>query len=300
MSVPDFQTLMLPLLRLCADEKEHSIREAVDTLAKEFNLSEIQLKETLPSGKQTTFKNRVAWAKSYLKKGALIEFPKRSFFKITPLGKKVLANPPDRITLKYLWNLPVPNRKSSSPTVTFQEDVGSDSSQTPLEKLEAGYKLIRKQIEEDILSNILTCSDSFFEELVVDLLVSMGYGGSIEDAGQAVGKSHDGGIDGIIKEDRLGLDRVYIQAKRWDSNSVGRPEIQKFVGALLGLGANKGVFITTSTFTSGAREYSENVNSRIILVDGAQLAKYMYDFNVGVTPEDTYEIKKIDTDYFSG
>jgi restriction system protein len=298
--IPDFQTIMLPFLNLIADGIEHSTTEINDKLGRYFNLTQEELNQYLPSGSQKTFPNRVAWTKSHLKMAGLIENTKRSYFRITETGKKILENNPTEINLKFLKTIPAYLERSGR---TIEDDLipGIDSTQlvsTPEEILENSYLKIRKNLSQELLSKIKSCNPSFFESLVVELLVKMGYGGSISDAGRSIGRSGDEGIDGIIKEDRLGLDVIYIQAKRWE-NVVGRPEIQKFVGALAGQGAKKGVFITTSRYTNDAREYQPKNETKIVLIDGEQLAELMIDFNLAVSTAKTFEIKRIDNDYFA-
>lgn len=298
--IPGFQKFMLPLLKLASDKKEHSTNEALEQIALEFNLTEEQQNEMLPSGNQKVFSNRVFWAKSYLKMAGLIENTKRAHFKITERGLSTLKENLEEINIKYLKKFPDYLELSES---WRKGNQGNDKEeeiqipQTPEELLENSYQDIRKSLSQEILSKIKLCSPSFFEKLVVELLVKMGYGGSRSDAGKAIGKSGDEGIDGIIKEDRLGLDIIYIQAKRWE-NVVGRPEIQKFVGALAGQGAKKGIFITTSRFTNEAKDYIPRNETKIVLIDGGQLANLLIDHNLGVSIQVTYEIKKIDLDYF--
>jgi restriction system protein len=307
MAIPDYQSIMLPLLKYAGNGKENSFREAIEYLSKEFNLSESEKKELLPSGQQSIFDNRVGWAKTYLKKSGLITAPKRGFFEITERGKQVLAKSPQTINNEYLNQfseyIEFRNTRNSNNHSTINTDTSldldSDLDKNPQESIEIGYQKIRKELEIEILSIIKNCSPDFFERLVVDLLIKMGYGGSRRDAGKAIGKSGDGGIDGIIKEDKLGLDIVYIQAKRWDKITVGRPEIQKFVGALHGQRARKGVFITTSKFSQEARDYVSFIDSKLVLIDGYELAELMIDNNVGVSTVSIYEIKKIDSDYFA-
>lgn len=298
--IPGFQKFMLPLLKLASDKKEHSTNEALEQIALEFNLTEEQQNEMLPSGNQKVFSNRVFWAKAYLKMAGLIENTKRAHFKITERGLSTLKENLEEINIKYLKKFPDYLELSES---WRKGNQGNDKEeeiqipQTPEELLENSYQDIRKSLSQEILSKIKLCSPSFFEKLVVELLVKMGYGGSRSDAGKAIGKSGDEGIDGIIKEDRLGLDIIYIQAKRWE-NVVGRPEIQKFVGALAGQGAKKGIFITTSRFTNEAKDYIPRNETKIVLIDGGQLANLLIDHNLGVSIQVTYEIKKIDLDYF--
>lgn len=297
MAIPDFQTIMLPLLEFLSDRKEHSLREAIEYLADEFNLSDEERKELLPSGQQFTFDNRVGWARTYMKQAGLIETTKRAYFKISERGLQVLKEKPDAINVKYLERFPEFIEFRKRRKVKKEEKTVSDES-PPEELIESAYQSLRDDLAAELLQNVKNCSPSFFEKLVVDLLVKMGYGGTRKDAGQAVGKTGDGGIDGIIKEDRLGLDIVYIQAKRWE-NTVGRPEIQKFAGALQGMKAKKGIFITTSNFSKDAEKYVQDIESKIVLIDGETLANLMIDNNIGVSPSASYEIKKIDLDYFT-
>ncbi len=298
MPIPDYQAIMLPLLKFAGDKQEHSLSEVVSILSNQFSLTEDEKNELLPSGGECRFYNRVSWARTYLKKAGLLSYPRRGFFSITSRGIKLLSDNPQYISAKYL--------KKYDEFVQFIEiknDLCSDNIiketiiETPEEILEAAHQKLQNNLSTEILESIKQCSPYFFEHLVVDLLVSMGYGGSRKEAGQAVGKSGDEGIDGIIKEDRLGLDVIYIQAKRWD-NVVSRPEIQKFAGALLGQNAKKGIFITTSNFTKGAIDYVTRIDSKIILVNGSRLTELMIEHDVGVTSIARYEVKKIDSDYF--
>ena len=296
--IPDFQKIMLPLLTILSDGLEHSTVETNEKLAKLFGLTDEELNQFLPSGVAKTFPNRVAWAKSHFKMAGLLENTKRSYFKITESGKKLLEEYPNEINLKILKTLPTyQERTGRTKDESLSSDIDTQTSATPEEVLENSYLKIRKNLSQELLLKIKSCSPSFFESLVVELLVKMGYGGSIKDAGQSIGRSGDGGIDGIIKEDRLGLDVIYIQAKRWE-NVVGRPEIQKFIGALAGQGAKKGVFITTSRYTNEARDYQPRNDTKIVLIDGEQLADLMIDFNLAVSTANTFEIKRIDNDYF--
>lgn len=305
MTIPDYQTLMLPVLKLAADGKEHKFSHAVDALADQFALSQEERNDLLPSGSQAVFNNRVGWARSYLKQAGLLGSPKRGFFVITSKGQELLANNPPEINAALLEQYPdfveFKNRKkeksgadSESAEAKVLEQV---TNETPEDALASAYRKLRTALESEILSAVKESSPSFFERVVVDLLVKMGYGGNRQDAGKAMGKSGDGGIDGIINEDRLGLDVIYIQAKRWEG-SVGRPEIQKFAGALQGQRAKKGVFITTSNFTKEAKEYASLIESKIILIDGEQLSKLMAEHNVGVSTVGMYEVKKLNSDYF--
>ncbi len=299
MAIPDYQTVMLPLLKLASDGQEHFFRDSVETLAEEFGLSEEERKELLPSGQQALFVNRVGWARTHLKQAGLLETTRRAYFRITERGRQVLAENLDRIDIKYLKQFPefleFMARGKDKDSANAQGEI---VEQTPEESLEAAYQKVRKELAEELLKQIKQCSPAFFEKLVIDLLVKMGYGGTRRDAGRAVGKTGDGGIDGIISEDRLGLDNIYLQAKRWDS-VVGRPEIQKFAGALQGQRAKKGVFITTSGFTPDAHGFVAKIDNKIVLIDGDFLAQLMIDHNVGVSTAALYEIKRIDSDYFS-
>jgi len=298
--IPGFQKMMLPLLRFAGDKLEHSTTDALDIIAKEFGINEEQKNQLLPSGNQKVFYNRVFWAKAYLKMAGLIENTKRAHFKITERGLNTLRENPPEINLKYLKKFPdyvelsegwkKDNSKSES-------DEDESIPQTPEESLESSFQDIQKTLAQELISKIKACSPPFFERMVIELLVAMGYGGSRIDAGKAIGKSGDEGIDGIIKEDKLGLDVIYIQAKRWE-NVVGRPEIQKFVGALAGQGAKKGIFITTSRFTNDAKEYIPRNETKIVLIDGDQLANLLIDYNLGVSTQAIYELKKVDSDYF--
>jgi len=300
MAIPDYQTCMLPLLQYLADGAEHTLRDAEESLAEHFKLTPAERAELLPSGQQGIFKNRIGWARTYMKKAALLESPKRAVFKITERGVKILASKPTRIDVKYLEQFPefIEFREASKPEIGAAATVELPQTKTtPEEAIELAHQGLREQLAAELLSRILGCSPTFFEQLVVELLVKMGYGGSRRDAGERIGQTGDGGIDGIIKEDRLGLDTIFIQAKRWQG-SVGRPEIQKFVGALQGQRAKKGVFITTSSYTVEAADYATRIDTKVVLIDGKQLAGLMIDFDVGVAPAATYVVKRIDSDYF--
>ena len=298
MAIPDYQSIMLPLLVHLGDSEIKSTQETIDELAKEFNLNDLEKKELLPSGQQPIFTNRIAWAKTYLKKSGLIESPKRGYYKITKRGLEVIRKKPDKIDNHFLtqfddFNKFIESRKTKDIELSKESSTNELSSEkTPEELIETGYQKIRNDLGLELLSNIKECSPSFFEKLVIDLLIKMGYGGSKSEAGRTIGQTGDGGIDGIIKEDRLGLDIIYIQAKRWE-NTVGRPEIQKFAGALQGQRAKKGIFITTSDFSKTAKEYVSMIDSKIILIDGEQLSNYMIDFDIGVSKIANYELKKL-------
>jgi restriction system protein len=305
MPVPNFQSMMLPLLQRFGDGREHSLHEILDQLAQEFSLTEQDMNELLPSGKQTTFYNRVGWARTYLAKSGLLEMTRRSHYRITARGKEVLKSSPSSINMKYLERFPeyVEFKEKEG---TRKKGQGSDdgdeteqnASKTPEEILEYAYQEIRDNLAHEILALVKKSPPAFFERLVVELLVNMGYGGSRREAARAVGQTGDEGIDGTIDEDRLGLDTIYIQAKRWEA-VVGRPEIQKFVGALMGKRARKGIFITTSSFTADAVNYVSNIDFKVVLIDGKRLAEFMIDYDVGVTGSTVYQLKRVDSDYFS-
>lgn len=299
MSVPDFQSLLLPMLRFCADGQTYSMADARAHLARELGLMEADLEERLPSGRQTKFANRVAWAKVYLTKAALLISPKRGLFHISERGRSVLNNPPKRIDIRFLNNFEE-FQQSRQPAATASsgdsrnEEVSRD---TPEETLESAYGQLRSEVTTELLQLIMDNTPEFFEKTLLKLLLAMGYGGSFQDAARGTRRTADEGIDGIIKEDRLGLDTIYLQAKRW-SNPVGRPAIQQFVGALQGQRAKKGVFITTSKFSNEAITYASQVDPKVVLIDGKDLAQLMFDYNLGVSTAAVYEVKKVDSDFF--
>ncbi len=307
MAVPDFQSLFIPVLKFVSDGNEHSLSETIEALAQQLEVSEADRDEMLPSGKQRKFDNRVSWARTYLQKAQLLSHTGRSKVRITERGLKVLRDNPTYINTKFLKQFPeflafhtTTGDKGSTidENIRTTQEIIEKTSQTPQEILETSYQSLRQTLAQEILERIKNNPPKFFESLVVDLLVAMGYGGSRKDAGQAVGQVGDGGIDGIIKEDKLGLDAIYLQAKRWEG-TVGGPVVQGFVGALIGKKARKGVFITTSNFSQQARNYANGIeNLKIILIDGEQLAQLMIDHDVGVTEESRYIVKKVDLDYF--
>lgn len=341
MTIPDFQSIMLPLLQFASDGVEHSVSEAVEAVATKMNLTDQERNQLYPSGKQKPiFDDRLHWSRTYLKQSGLLKDTRRSHFQITERGLQLLAEKPTTINMKTLERYPeylafkyrvrdknVPARKrqipefdvSNRPTQIGKRDLpefdvlnrpassgrrvepefDATQNQTPKEAIEINYQRMKQALAQELLSTIKQQSPAFFERLVVELLVGMGYGGSIQDAGQAIGKSGDEGIDGIIKEDKLGFDVIYIQAKRWEK-TIGRPEIQQFAGALQGQRARKGVFITTSSFTNEAKSFTTGIDNKIVLIDGEQLAQLMIDHNVGVAVDTVYELKRIDSDYFSG
>lgn len=310
MTIPDYQSLMLPLLQALADGREHLVGDVRESLAAQFRLGAAEREALLPSGKQPIFDNRLGWAKTYLAKAGLVASVRRGVYQLTERGRSVLASKPARVDSAFLTQFPefqefqrkaddasldgagTPPRRSS-------EDVTQPSgAATPQESLDAAYHQLRGALEAELLAAVRGASFRFFERLVVELLVKMGYGGSLKDAGKAIGRSGDDGLDGVIKEDHLGLDVIYVQAKRWE-RTVGRPEVQAFAGSLEGVRGRKGVFLTTSTFSSDAREYVSRIEKKIVLVDGRELAALMVDFGIGVAPVVTYEVKRVDTDYFS-
>jgi restriction system protein len=299
MAIPDFQSFFVPVLRVCADEKDHPMVELRSRIAADLKLTPEELAEKLPSGVQTVFVNRIAWSAVYLHKAGARQRVRRGVFRITERGRDILALNAPRITVQDLSRYPefVAFHKGSSDRNPPPPEVMKDRGETPEEQLDSAYKLLRDALASDVLDALKKVSPTSFEEIVIKLLVAMGYGGSVEDAAKAVGRSGDGGVDGIIKEDKLGLDVVYVQAKRW-ANCVGRPAVQAFAGSLEGFRARKGVFITTSWFSQDALEYVHRIEKRIVLIDGAQLADLMIDHDMGVNVIQTYRVKRIDSDFF--
>lgn len=301
MSIPDYQTCMLPLLQFAGDGEEHKLSNAIQALSAKFELSKAEMEELLPSGTQAIIANRIGWARTYLKKAGLLSDPKRGYFQITDRGKDLLKTTPKEINTKFLRQYEEFNefqRKSNSKPTPDESAPEHPAYATPEEALEYGYQKLTENLSDDILEKIMSCSPAFFERLVVELLVKMGYGGSLKEAASIVGKTGDAGIDGVIKEDKLGLDAIYIQAKRWET-VVGRPEIQKFVGALDGQKARKGIFNTTSSFTREAIEYAKGTTMKVVLIDGERLSDLMMENNLGVSTIMSYEIKRVDSDYFN-
>ncbi len=305
MAIPDYQNLMLPLLKVASDGSEHKLITIIEILAQQFALSENERKELLPSGKQQRFDNRVHWARFHLIKALLLKSTGRSRIQITERGMDVLKGNPLPINVKLLKQFPEyrefikPNNNATHEDSESSQEIIEKISQTPQEILETSYQSLRQNLAQELLEHVKNSPPKFFENLVVDLLIAMGYGGSKKDAGQAVGQVGDGGIDGIIKEDKLGLDAIYLQAKRWE-NTVTRPVVQGFAGALIGKKARKGILLTTSNFSQQAIEYASGIeNLKIILIDGEQLTQLMIDHEVGVTEESRYIVKKIDLDYFN-
>ncbi len=304
MPIPTFDTVMPPFLRYAKDGNEHAIGEAREALAQEFKLTDEERRALLSSGKGLLFNNRVGWARTFLKKAGLIEYTRRGHFRITDRGLDLLRENPAKIDPALLKRYPEFLEFQSGPRrakdKTDEIPTSAGETETPEEALERHAQELRTSLANDLLEQILKSPPQHFERLVVDLLVKMGYGGSLKDAGEAIGKSGDEGIDGTIKEDRLGLDVIYIQAKRWKpASTIGRPEVQRFSGALSGQRAKKGVFITTTRFSKDAEAYALNHDPKIILIDGDRLTDLMIDYNIGVAPVQTYELKRLDSDYFT-
>ena len=302
MAIPDFQTIMLPLVRLTKDGAEHTLAASVAALLDEFHLSADERTQQQPGSSQTTMYNRVAWASTYLRNAGLLASTGRGRFRITERGQEVLASPPERIDMKYLLKYPEfkafregAGKGTASP---FVDPKNATATLTPDEAIASSYAAFRASVEQELLEWVKDADPTFFERLIVQLLVAMGYGGSQDDAGRAVGQTGDGGIDGVIKEDRLGLDAIYVQAKRWDG-TVGRPTVQAFAGSLDGQHARRGVLITTSTFSNEARAYVNGIEKRIVLIDGRELARLMFEFDVAVTQTGPpYILKRVDLDFF--
>lgn len=299
MAVPDFNSWLLPVLRHIGDGKEHGVSELYEVLADDMGLSAEDRVQLLKSGKQLVYENRIGWARTYLKKAGLVESPSRGVVRITDRGKGVLANPPEKLNVKFLRQFPefVEFHTHKPEFSTPDAPILEPTEESPSDTLERVHDELEKQLADDILERIKKAPPAFFERLVIDLLLAMGYGGSREDAGKTIGKSGDGGIDGVINEDRLGLDVLYVQAKRWEQ-PVGRPVVQAFTGSLEGVRARKGVLITTSTFTSDAQQYVRQIEKKVVLIDGISLASLMIQHDVGVGVEATYQVKKLDSDYF--
>ncbi len=298
MAVPGFQTWFTPFLKALSDGQVHLITDLYQELADQMKLTPEDKKELLPSGKQQTYKNRIGWARTYLSKAGLVEVPNRGECRITSEGLSVLSNSKEDIDVKYLKRYPTfVSFHQVSKTSTQEDASNNESIASPDETLEMAYLELRNALRQEVLDKVKKSPPEFFESLVIELLVRMGYGGSQEDAGQTLGCSGDGGIDGKIKEDRLGLDFICVQAKRWESN-VGRPIVQAFAGSLDGFRARKGVLITTSGFTKEAIEYVKMIGKSIVLIDGEELTRLMFEYDLGVTPVKHYVLKKLDHDYF--
>lgn len=300
MPIPDFQKMMIPFLSILGDGNEHELREVRDYIANHFNLTAEERQEKLPAGNQTRLANRVGWARTHLNRALLLEYVSLGIYKITQRGKDLLKELPATIDVKYLNRYPEHKEwleGSNNSEGQIVVPIATASPLMPEEQMASLSDTLKKNLVSDLIETMRAMSPRGFERLVLDVLVAMGYGGSRAEAAEIGSGIGDGGIDGLINEDRLGLDRIYVQAKRWQ-NTVNSPEVHSFVGALSGKHAQKGVFITTSEFSSGAREYVKNLPQRIILIDGQRLAELMIEHNVGVSRSYSYEIKQIDTDYF--
>ena len=300
MSIPKHKEMYLPFLEFLSDGQAHPIAEIIRHLAQKMGVTEEERKEMLPSGVTTTFGSRVGWTRTYLGKAGLLETVKRGVLVISAEGKRVLAANPPAIDDEYLMRYEG-FREFKTPVNATSIASPMTSDVTPQDELEDAFQKINSALVSDLLSEIMRQTPEFFEGLVVQLLVKMGYGGSLSDAGKIMGKTGDEGIDGVVREDKLGFDLIYIQAKRWDlGNSIGRPEIQKFVGALAGAGASKGLFITTANFSKEAYVYAEKQHTtKVVLVDGKTLANLMIEYNLGVSTKITYELKRVDIDFFA-
>lgn len=301
MPIPNYETLMLPLLTLAADKPESELAglTAVGSLASTFKLTDKERTELLPSGGTFKFSSRVSWAATYLKKAGLLEAPRRGYLRITKRGLEALMKKPKRIDGALLSQYEEFRQFQGKKKEKRDKSVDTgDDSETPIESIDAQYRKLRESLASEILDKVKGCSPQFFERLVITLLVRMGYGGSLKDAGQAIGRSGDGGIDGVIKEDLLGLDNIYVQAKRWTDKSIGSPDIDQFAGALSKKKANKGIFITTSSFSRDALASVKEYGAKIVLIDGVQVAQFMIDYGVGVALDQIYELKKLDSDFF--
>lgn len=297
-TVPTYEQIMLPLLLAAQDGNAHRVREVVEKVASYFSLPEPLKQETLPDGRNRLI-HRMEWARTYLRKAGLLEYPSRGLFKITARGLAVLKDKPQRIDSKFLQKFPEFLEFKYSKSDEHETAVATEPHPVdPEEAIANGYQALRAEVEAELLNRTKIASPDFFEQLVVDLLLKMGYGGSRKDAGRAIGRSGDEGIDGVIDEDALGLDVVYVQAKRWADKPVGRQDIQQFVGALQGKRAKKGIFITTSTFSQSARDYVKAIDNKVVLIDGATLASLLFDYGVGVSEVRSYKLKRVDSDYF--
>lgn len=300
--IPSYEEIMLPLLKMLSNNREYSLQEADDFLSEYFKLTDDEKRELLPSGQQPVFRNRLGWARTYMKKAGLLTTTKRAHFKITERGLSLLKENPAEITSQLLTRYQEFVDFKSIKRVKDHDNNEIEIAEitekkTPEESLEFAYQKLRSELAKEVLEVVKSCSPAFFEKLVIDLLIRMGYGGSRKDAGQAIGKSGDGGIDGIIKEDKLGLDTIYLQAKRWES-SVPLKEIRDFTGALASKKARKGIFITTSFFPKSVYEFVTQIEYKIVLIDGEHLANLMIENNVGLTTTNEYQVKRIDSDYF--
>ena len=303
MPIPDYQSIMLPILQLASDGLEHRTRDAIAAVANTLHLTEEELSKLNPSGSDYVFGNRFGWARTYLKKAGLLHYTAWGKFQITEAGKSLLGKNPTKIDLAVLKQYPEflefygGTKPEEGPSTDTDIEI-KPSEETPEELIASSHATLRKLVRADLLAKIVACSPKFFERLVVTLLTTMGYGGSLADAGQALGKPHDGGIDGVIKEDKLGLDLIYIQAKKWKDTTVGSTDVQSFVGALAGVKARRGVFLTTSKFSREAIAYAASLENRVILIDGDRLTDLMFEYGLGVSTMNTFAVKRVDNDFF--
>ncbi len=302
MALPDFQAFFLPTLESLSDGQTRTNAQIYDIVKDKLDLSADDLRDLVPSRTEPRWKNRVAWSLAHLRKAGLIERPSRGNYRITERGRETLDRNLERLSMNDLIVYPeyreyTQRSQTDTATPSTNEDSTKSDTESPEELIAKGFAELHEELAEELLEVVKNSNPDFFERLVVNLIVRMGYGGSIEDAGSVVGKSGDEGIDGVIKEDRLGLDTIYLQAKKWEA-TVGRPEIQQFQGALAGKRARKGIFITTSGFSKQAYDYVNQIDTKIVLIDGLSLAKYMIDFDLGVSTISKYEIKRMDSDYF--
>ena len=297
--VPKYDEMYLQVLKALADGEPHTNKEIADHIAKDFCLSEEEQQALLPSGRYPVFLSRVGWSITYLRNAGLIESIRRGHHQIVAEGLRVLKNPPAVLDNSFLSRYPSFQAFLKRPSdFSEKKELMESGGKTPDDLLEQAISALNQRLADDLMSEILKRDSDFFEAMVIKLLRKMGYGGSLSDAGTVTKRSNDGGIDGIIREDKLGFDQIYIQAKRWDTDTtIGRPEIQKFYGALAGVGASKGLFITTAKFSDGAKQYADQ--QHIVLVDGDRLTKLMIEYDLGVSPVAVYQIKNIDTDFFS-
>jgi len=300
-AIPDFQSLMLPLIEALADGQERTVRQLTDLLADRFGLTEVERDQLLPSGQQGIFSNRVAWSKTHLKYAGLLENPTRGRVRISELGRKVLADKPQQINIKFLKRFPAycefTGKTETKPEEMVPEVAAFEDRRTPLELIDAAYQSLALATSEEMLSRLRTSSPAFFEGIVVKLLVAMGYGG-VAGQGTVTGRSGDGGIDGVISQDKLGLDVVCIQAKRWEG-TVGRPIIQGFVGSMDYIRAKKGVIMTTSSFTKDGLDFVDRIEGKkVVLIDGVRLVDLMIEHDLGVTTTKIYTLREVSNDFF--
>ena len=301
MPIPDFQSLMLPIMKIAQDSEEHTARELRQRIGDDLGLTDAERKELLPSGTQPVLTNRIAWARAHLTMAGLLEKTGKGRFRITQRGKEAMASNPSAINMRFLLQFPeyaeARKRTKTDTQVDELAEATVSESASPQERIELAFRELNNSLTTELRSKLASIDPFRFEQVVLDLLVKMGYGGSKKEAAQVTQRTADEGIDGLINEDRLGLEVIYIQAKRW-KHKVGRPEIQNFVGAIAGKKAGKGIFITTSDFHDNARQYATSLHQKLVFIDGRRLAELLIEHNIGVAPEQPYIIKKVDTDYF--